>query len=378
MTTPAGFRFPVKGEVAVFRGELYRARAAARLWPCAELLPEPGHPAPDGLTPREAADGSVGYPVAPERLDAWDAVHWSFRWRGELFKCTRATTSAYSGDYLGSDERFAKEHLKRLAVTYYGVFPRDEVTELKMHRKDLIQPLHALVRRLDEVDHFRPKAYAVHHGRTYPAAAEADASGLIALTAGDDRPDDLIADPEDPSGERFLAAPEQLDAWYRTHWTFCWQRGPFDAVGTVDGRIKGVYTGGSWGFADSWQLTHEPEPNGAYTRYTVTAGLKGVTDLEHQRTDLIALAGAPLDLQMGERVYRFIRDRQTEDEKQRPEGYDWEVGRELWSLSRNYANAVQAGDTGEAGRLLGALMAKADQWKSHPHHAVVSAGVPIP
>ncbi|MEH6373928.1 DUF3616 domain-containing protein [Streptomyces sp. KLMMK] len=378
MTAPAGFRFPVKGEVAVFRGEHYRARGAEGLWPCAELLPGPDRPAPEGLAPREAADGSVGYPVAPERLDAWDAVHWTFRWRGELFKCTRATTTTYSGNYLGSDEHFVKEHLKRLATTHYGVFPRDEVTELKLHRKDRIQPLHALVERLDEVDHFRPKTCAVHRGRTYPAADEADASGLIALTTGDDRPEDLIADPEDPSGERFLATPGQLDAWYRTYWTFCWERGPFEAVGTVDGGIKGVYTGGSWGFANYMDLTHEPDPNGAYTRYTVTVDLDGVTDLELQRTDLIALAGAPLDLQMGERVYRFILARQAEENEQRPEGHNVEAWREVYNLSQNYANAVQAGDTDEAGRLLGALMVKADQWKSHPHHAVVSAGVPSP
>ncbi|MEH6376227.1 hypothetical protein V7793_18145 [Streptomyces sp. KLMMK] len=118
MTEPARFRFPVKGEVAVFRGKHYPARGAAGLWPCAELLPKPGSPAPEGLTPREGADGSVGYPVAPERLDAWDAVHWTFRWRGELFKCTHATTTIYEGDYLGSDEHFAKEHLKRLVTSY--------------------------------------------------------------------------------------------------------------------------------------------------------------------------------------------------------------------------------------------------------------------
>ncbi len=288
MTDPAGFRFPVKGEVAVFHGELYRARGAVGLWPCIELLPGPGRPAPEELAPREAADGSVGYPVAPERLEAWDAVTWTFRWRGELFECTAATPTTLSGDYLGSDEHFAKEHLKRLATTYYGVFQRAEVTELELHREDLIQPLHALVRRLGEFDHFRPETYAVHHGRTYPAAAKADASGLIALTTGDDRPEELVADPRDPSGEHFLAAPEQLDAWYRTHWTFRWQRGPFDAVGTVDGRLKGVYTGGSWGFADNFQLDPETGPDGVHTQYTITVDLDGVTDLEQHRTDLLA------------------------------------------------------------------------------------------
>ncbi|MCX5199355.1 hypothetical protein OOK31_36710 [Streptomyces sp. NBC_00249] len=286
MTDPASRPSPVKGEVAVFHGELYRARGAVGLWPCVELLPGPGRPAPEGLAPREAADGSLWYPVAPERLEAWYAVTWTFRWRDEPFECTAATPTTLTGKYLGSDEHFAKEHLKRLGTRYRGVFPRDEVTDLEEQREDLLQPLHALVRRLAEVDHFRPKAYAVHHGRTYPAAAEADASGLIALTIGDDQPEDLVADPRDPDAGHFLAAPEQLDAWYRTHWTFRWQGGPFDAVGTVDGRLKGVYTGGSWGFADNWQLTDESDRD--HTRYTVRVGVDGVTDLEQHRTDLLA------------------------------------------------------------------------------------------
>ncbi|MDF4254589.1 hypothetical protein [Streptomyces sp. WMMB303] len=286
MTEPAGYPFPV-GEVAVFQGDLFQARAAVGLWPYVELLPEPGRPAPADLAPREAADGSVGYPVPPERLEAWYTVQWTFRWHGELFECTAATATTLSGNYLGSDEHFAKEHLKRRGIRYRGVFPRHEVTELAEHREDLLQPLHALVRRLAEVDHFRPKAYAVHHGRTYPAAAEADASGLIALTTGHDRPEDLVADTRDLSGGHSLAAPEQLDAWYRIHWAFRWQDGPFQAVGTVDGMVKGVYTGGSWGFADNMQLTPETGPDGVHTRYTVTVDLDGVTDLEQHRTDLL-------------------------------------------------------------------------------------------
>ncbi|MEV4506411.1 hypothetical protein [Streptomyces klenkii] len=287
MTDPVSRPSPVKGEVAVFHGTLYRTRPAAGLWPYIELLPESGRAAPADLAPREAADGSVGYPVAPEHLEAWYAVTWTFRWRGELFECTAASPTTLSGNYLGSDENFAKQHLKRRVIRYHGVFPRQEVTDLEEHREDLLQPLHALVRRLAEVDHFRPKAYAVHRSRTYPAAAEADASGLIVLTTGDDRPEGLVADPRDPGAGHFLAAPEQLDAWYRIHWTFRSQGEPFDALGTVDGRLKGVYTGGSWGFANSWQLTPETGPDGV-PRFTVVVDLDGVTDLEQHHTDLLA------------------------------------------------------------------------------------------
>ncbi|MEU5430783.1 hypothetical protein AB0H73_34995 [Streptomyces olivoreticuli] len=289
MTDPANYPSRAKGEVAVFNGDLYRARAAKGLWPCVELLPNPGRPAPEGLAPREAADGSVGYPVAPELLEAWHAASWTFRWHDEPFKCTRATPTTLSGNYLGSDEHFAKEHLKRLVSDYHGVFPRDEVTDLEEHHEDLLQPLHDLVLRLDEADHFRPRAYAVHRGRTYPAAAEVDASGLIALTTEDDRPEDLVADPRNPDAGNFLATPEQLDAWYRTHWTFRSQGEPFDVDGTVDGWIKGIYTGNSYGFVmHSATLTPETGPDGVHTRYTVRAGLDGVTDLEQHCTDLLA------------------------------------------------------------------------------------------
>ncbi|MFI2078679.1 hypothetical protein [Streptomyces triculaminicus] len=112
--------------------------------------------------------------MPPERLEAWYTVTWTFRWHGEPFECTAAAPATLSGNYLGSDEHFAKEHLKRRVIGYRGVFPRDEVTELEQHCKDLLQPRHALVQRLDEFDHFRPQTYAIHHGRTYPAAAEAD------------------------------------------------------------------------------------------------------------------------------------------------------------------------------------------------------------
>ncbi|MGW7312295.1 hypothetical protein [Streptomyces sp. NPDC054865] len=76
-----------------------------------------------------------------------------------------------------------------------------------------------------------------------------------------------------------------MDAWYRTNWTFRWEGGPFDAVGTVDGRLKGVYTGGSPGFANHKNLTDESDRS--QTRYTATVDLDGVTDLEQHRTCLM-------------------------------------------------------------------------------------------
>ncbi|MFI9237041.1 hypothetical protein [Streptomyces sp. NPDC053079] len=154
-------------------------------------------------------------------------------------------------------------------------------------------------RRLAEADHFRPNAYALHRGRRYPAAVQADTSGLIALTTGHDRPEDLVTDPRDPGAGHFLAGLEQLDAWYRIHWTFRLQCCPFDAVGTVNGRIKGVYAGGSWGFADNGQLTRETGPERVHTRYAVEVDLDGVTELEQHRTGRMATAAAAAALGAG-------------------------------------------------------------------------------
>ncbi|MER5635412.1 hypothetical protein ABT095_00450 [Kitasatospora sp. NPDC002227] len=277
-----------EGEVAVFRGVRFAARSAASRWPCVELLPEPGSSAPEGVAPRYAADGSVaGYPLAPDRLDAWYAVHRTFRWRGELFECTGATDATIAGHYLGDDQGFADEHLKRRVIGYRGEFPRGEVTDPTERREDLLGPRAELLRRLAEANDFRPEACAVHRGGTYPADARADASGRIALTGAGLASSGLPADPRAPDGNRYLATPEQLEAWYRTHWTFRWEGGPFEAVGTVEGRIKGVYTGADWGFVDSLQLTRETAPHGTPSRYTVEVDLDTVTDLERHRTDLL-------------------------------------------------------------------------------------------
>ncbi|MFD7730247.1 hypothetical protein ACFV6F_07670 [Kitasatospora phosalacinea] len=270
-TDPSGRHHqPVKGEFAVFDGVVHPARPAAGRWPCVELLPAPGVPAPEGVAPRLAADGAVlGYPLPPERLDAWYAVHWTFHWRGEPFECTDRVDATVSGNYLGEDREFAKQHLKRRVTGYRGVFPLAEVTEPEEHRRDLLAPRLDLARRLSEADHFRPGCHAVLGGTAHRAAPATDPQGLVALADGGAVP------------------PAQLDAWYRTHWTFQWRGGPFEAVGTVEGRIKGVYTGGSWGFADANQLDEETAPDGTHTRYTVEAELDSVTDLAPHRTDLL-------------------------------------------------------------------------------------------
>ncbi|MER7343690.1 hypothetical protein ABT403_38510 [Streptomyces sp. NPDC000075] len=55
----------------------------------------------------------------------------------ELLDCTAAAPTTLTGDYLGSDEHFATEHLKHLVFDYRDVFPREEVTDLEQHRTDL-------------------------------------------------------------------------------------------------------------------------------------------------------------------------------------------------------------------------------------------------
>ncbi|MFC5149027.1 hypothetical protein [Streptomyces aureoversilis] len=78
-----------------------------------------------------------------------------------------------------------------------------------------------------------------------------------------------------------------------------------------------------------------------------------------------------MDLQTGMRVYQFVRDRQDEQrDRQYPEGHDTYVQErhKAHQLSQNYADAVQADDTGEADRPLGELTSMASQWNTHPHY----------
>ncbi|MEU9744662.1 hypothetical protein [Streptomyces niveus] len=83
-----------------------------------------------------------------------------------------------------------------------------------------------------------------------------------------------------------------------------------------------------------------------------------------------------MDLQTGVRIYQFVRDRQDDlRNEQHPGGHDAYVQswREAHGLSQDYATAVQAGDASEAGRFLSALVAMAEQWKSHPDYPVLAA-----
>ncbi|MFD0562287.1 hypothetical protein ACFQ2M_09860 [Kitasatospora saccharophila] len=147
--------------------------------------PRPRRPRPRGRRPRLAADGSVlGYPLPPERLDAWYAVHWTFHWRGEPFECTDRVDTTVSGNYLGDDREFARQHLKRRVTGYRGAFPLAEVTEPEEHREDLLAPRLDLARRLSEADHFRPGCHAVLGGTTHRAAPAVDPHGLVALAGG--------------------------------------------------------------------------------------------------------------------------------------------------------------------------------------------------
>ncbi|MFD7899054.1 hypothetical protein [Streptomyces sp. NPDC059743] len=86
-----------------------------------------------------------------------------------------------------------------------------------------------------------------------------------------------------------------------------------------------------------------------------------------------------MDLQTGVRIYQFVRDRQDDlRNAQHPGGHDAYVQswRDAHGLSQDYATAVQADDVGEAGRFLSALVAMADQWKSHPDYPVLAGQAP--
>jgi hypothetical protein len=129
----------------------------------------------------------------------------------------------------------------------------------------------------------RAGVFGEYRGNVYRVFGDGVSAPVsLALIEEDDPvPADLPPDPEAP-GRVFLARPEQLDAWYRTRWTFQWQGQPFDAVGSSETEITGWYAGRElWAVADRLRRV---EAGG----YLGTFPLDEVTDLTEHRTDLLA------------------------------------------------------------------------------------------
>ncbi|WP_042379762.1 hypothetical protein [Streptacidiphilus melanogenes] len=130
---------------------------------------------------------------------------------------------------------------------------------------------------------YRAGEFAVHQGNLYAVFGDGDSSrvSLALIEEGDPVPADLTPDPNAPT-RVFFAAPEQLEAWYRTRWTFRWHGQPFDAVGSAGGQITGWYAGQElWRVADHLRRIEADA-------YLGTFPLDEIRGLTEHRTDLLA------------------------------------------------------------------------------------------
>lgn len=130
---------------------------------------------------------------------------------------------------------------------------------------------------------YRTVEVAVYRGAAYQAGGSERIKPFISLIRQSD--DTVPPDLELYSAEDsvYLVRPEQLDAWYRSYWTYTWRGQPFTSIGAAgDDAVHGYYTGSSVSFANE-HLTRV----GA-TEYEGTVALREVEDLTEHREDLLA------------------------------------------------------------------------------------------
>lgn len=130
---------------------------------------------------------------------------------------------------------------------------------------------------------YRSVEVAVYRGAAYQAGGSEriKPNFSLILQSGDPVPAELeLYSAEDSV---YLVHPDQLDAWYRSHWTYTWHGQPFTSIGASgDDAVHGYCTGSSVSFANE-HLTRV----GA-TEYEGTVALGEVEDLTEHREDLLA------------------------------------------------------------------------------------------
>ncbi|WP_042427134.1 hypothetical protein [Streptacidiphilus anmyonensis] len=133
-----------------------------------------------------------------------------------------------------------------------------------------------------ETNRYRAGDFAIYQGSVYGVFGDGGSLEVsLTLEPDDPVPAGLRPDPNAPA-RVFYATPDQLEAWYRTRWTFLWRGQPFDAVGSGEGQITGWYAGKElWLIADHLRRIEA-------SAYLGTFPLDEVTDLTEHRTDLLA------------------------------------------------------------------------------------------
>lgn len=129
---------------------------------------------------------------------------------------------------------------------------------------------------------YRAVETAVYRGAPYQAGGSERIKPLITLIPEDEDPVPADLEPYHAGDDTlYLVNPAQLDAWYRSHWTFTWRGEPFTSIGSSDDMIGGYYEGSNVVFADE-----HLKRTGA-TEYRGHVPLAEVEDLTEHREDLL-------------------------------------------------------------------------------------------
>jgi hypothetical protein len=130
---------------------------------------------------------------------------------------------------------------------------------------------------------YRAVQAAVYHGAPYQAGGSERIKPLISLIPEDEDPIPAGLEPYRAGDDTiYLVDPAQLDAWYRSRWTFTWRGEPFTSIGASSDTVTGYYEGSNAAFADE-NLTRT-----GTTEYRGTVPLAEVEDLTEHREDLLA------------------------------------------------------------------------------------------
>lgn len=132
---------------------------------------------------------------------------------------------------------------------------------------------------------YRAVETAVYRATPYRAGGGERIKPLISLILESEDPVPPELEQYTAGGDTnvYLVDPGQLDAWYRSRWTYTWRDEPFTSIGASgDDAVHGSYTGSNVKFAD------ENLRRVGAAEYERTVPLAEVEDLTEHREDLLA------------------------------------------------------------------------------------------
>lgn len=126
------------GRYAVYRGHTYRAFGDVAADRFSLIRERDDDPVPEGLK-TDPYDVGRAFFVAPDQVEQWYSVRWTFNWRGEPFDAIGSSAGRIGGWYTGKQLWLIADHLRQEdASSWTGEFPLAEITDLTEHREDLL------------------------------------------------------------------------------------------------------------------------------------------------------------------------------------------------------------------------------------------------